>query len=152
MVILANDMTSHKHLYNEYQLPIILAKGDARGLPHKISGKKTVINMASPTVLTSAAMHFEQTLLLPSASLCSSSPREASLCAAIAGATVVHAILLNVSDNGECPSSPQSPITDSRPSTDSIRSAASTIAYDMMTYYSGNQTGKEPGLLPAPYY
>lgn len=22
----------------------------------------------------------------------------------------------------------------------------------MMTYYTGNQTGKEPGLLPAPYY
>lgn len=37
-------------------------------------------------------------------------------------------------------------------STESIRSAASTIAYGMMTYYTGNQTGKEPGLLPAPYY
>ena len=36
--------------------------------------------------------------------------------------------------------------------TDSIRTAASTIAYNMMTYYTGNFTGNEPGLLPQPYY
>ena len=38
------------------------------------------------------------------------------------------------------------------PLPDSIRSAASTIAYGMMSYYVGNQTGKEPGLLYPPYY
>lgn len=37
-------------------------------------------------------------------------------------------------------------------SLDSIRNAASTVAYGMMTYYTGNQTGKEPGLLSPPYY
>ncbi|KAK5736208.1 hypothetical protein LTR17_007548 [Elasticomyces elasticus] len=34
----------------------------------------------------------------------------------------------------------------------SIRSAASTIAHGMMSYYSGNVTGGTPGLLPGPYY
>ena len=33
---------------------------------------------------------------------------------------------------------------------DSIKSATSTLAYDMMTYYSGNQSGQVPGLLPGP--
>ncbi|KAJ5046367.1 uncharacterized protein L3040_003611 [Drepanopeziza brunnea f. sp. 'multigermtubi'] len=37
-------------------------------------------------------------------------------------------------------------------STDSIKSAASTIAYGMMKYYTGNNTGDNPGNLPAPYY
>ncbi|KIV92792.1 hypothetical protein PV10_04058 [Exophiala mesophila] len=35
-------------------------------------------------------------------------------------------------------------------SVDSVRSTASTLAYDMMTYYSGNQSGQVPGLLPGP--
>lgn len=35
---------------------------------------------------------------------------------------------------------------------DSIRSAASTIAYDLVTFYSGNNTGDVPGNLPDPYY
>jgi mannan endo-1,6-alpha-mannosidase len=35
-------------------------------------------------------------------------------------------------------------------SMDSIRAATSTLAYDMMTYYSGNQSGQIPGLLPGP--
>ena len=35
-------------------------------------------------------------------------------------------------------------------SADSIKSVTSTLAYDMMTYYSGNQTGSTPGLLPGP--
>ncbi|KAF1348627.1 glycoside hydrolase [Delphinella strobiligena] len=35
---------------------------------------------------------------------------------------------------------------------DSIKSAASTVAYGMMKYYSGNKTGQIPGLLPGPYY
>jgi hypothetical protein len=32
----------------------------------------------------------------------------------------------------------------------SIKSVASTIAYDMMTYYKGNLSGQIPGLLPPP--
>ncbi|EXJ60839.1 hypothetical protein A1O7_04992 [Cladophialophora yegresii CBS 114405] len=35
-------------------------------------------------------------------------------------------------------------------SMDSVKSVTSTLAYDMMTYYSGNQTGGIPGLLPGP--
>ncbi|KAJ5642463.1 Mannan endo-1-6-alpha-mannosidase DCW1 [Penicillium lividum] len=37
-------------------------------------------------------------------------------------------------------------------SEDSIRSAASTIAYDLVTFYTGNNTGDVPGNLPDPYY
>ncbi|KAH8648937.1 glycoside hydrolase family 76 protein [Tricladium varicosporioides] len=33
---------------------------------------------------------------------------------------------------------------------DSIKNAAATIAYDMMTYYKGNLTGGIPGVLPGP--
>lgn len=32
----------------------------------------------------------------------------------------------------------------------SIKSAASTIAYDLMTYYKGNTSGGIPGVLPGP--
>ncbi|KAI1362320.1 glycoside hydrolase family 76 protein [Xylaria arbuscula] len=35
-------------------------------------------------------------------------------------------------------------------SNDDIRSAAKTLAYDLMSYYSGNESGKTPGLLPGP--
>lgn len=35
-------------------------------------------------------------------------------------------------------------------SMDSIKSATSSLAFDMMSYYSGNQTGQTPGLLPGP--
>lgn len=34
----------------------------------------------------------------------------------------------------------------------SIKSAASTIAYGLMKYYTGNNTGDVPGNLPSPYY
>jgi mannan endo-1,6-alpha-mannosidase len=34
----------------------------------------------------------------------------------------------------------------------SIKKAASTIAYDMVKYYTGNNTGDVPGNLPNPYY
>ena len=34
----------------------------------------------------------------------------------------------------------------------SIKRAASTAAYDMMKYYTGNRTGDTPGNLPDPYY
>lgn len=33
---------------------------------------------------------------------------------------------------------------------DSIKSVAATIAYDMMTYYKGNQSGQIVGVLPGP--
>jgi mannan endo-1,6-alpha-mannosidase len=35
-------------------------------------------------------------------------------------------------------------------SADSVKSVTSSLAYDMMTYYSGNKTGATPGLLPGP--
>lgn len=35
---------------------------------------------------------------------------------------------------------------------DSIKSAARIVAYDMMSYYTDNSTGGTPGNLPAPYY
>lgn len=35
-------------------------------------------------------------------------------------------------------------------SKDSVKSATSQIAYDMMTYYKGNLTGQVPGILPGP--
>ena len=34
----------------------------------------------------------------------------------------------------------------------SIKRAASTAAFDMMTWYTGNRTGDTPGNLPDPYY
>ncbi|RFU78444.1 glycosyl hydrolase family 76 [Trichoderma arundinaceum] len=34
----------------------------------------------------------------------------------------------------------------------SIKSGASTIAYGLMKYYNGNETGEIPGVLPEPYY
>ena len=37
-------------------------------------------------------------------------------------------------------------------SPNSIKQAASTVAYDMMKYYTGNNTGDIPGNLPNPYY
>ena len=35
-------------------------------------------------------------------------------------------------------------------SPDSVKSVTSSLAYDMMTFYSGNTTGNVPGLLPGP--
>ena len=37
-----------------------------------------------------------------------------------------------------------------RPVAESIKKAASDVAYDLMLYYEGNQTGKVPGILPGP--
>jgi mannan endo-1,6-alpha-mannosidase len=34
----------------------------------------------------------------------------------------------------------------------SIKQAASTVAYGMMKYYKGNESGQIPGILPQPYY
>ncbi len=36
--------------------------------------------------------------------------------------------------------------------TDGLKSATSTIAYDMVSFYKGNLTGMIPGELPGPYY
>lgn len=46
----------------------------------------------------------------------------------------------------------QAAITLDLGSSESIKKAASTIAYDLMTYYTGNRTGDTPGNLPDPYY
>jgi mannan endo-1,6-alpha-mannosidase len=46
----------------------------------------------------------------------------------------------------------ESAITLDISSTASIKTAASTIAYDLMAYYTGNNTGDVPGNLPSPYY
>ncbi|KAH8601277.1 glycoside hydrolase family 76 protein [Bisporella sp. PMI_857] len=37
-------------------------------------------------------------------------------------------------------------------STDSIKRAASTVAFDLMSYYTGNETGGIPGILPQPHF
>ena len=37
-------------------------------------------------------------------------------------------------------------------SASSIKEASSTIAYGMMSFYTGNNTGDNPGNLPQPYY
>ena len=37
-------------------------------------------------------------------------------------------------------------------STESLKAASGTVAYGMMKYYSGNETGNWPGNLPSPYY
>lgn len=34
----------------------------------------------------------------------------------------------------------------------SIKQAASTVVYDLMSFYTGNRTGDVPGNLPDPYY
>lgn len=34
---------------------------------------------------------------------------------------------------------------------DSIKAGASTIAYGLVKYYNGNETGQVPGELPQPY-
>ncbi len=35
---------------------------------------------------------------------------------------------------------------------DSVKKAASTIAFGLMKYYTGNNTGDVPGNLPDPYF
>ncbi len=37
-------------------------------------------------------------------------------------------------------------------SASSVKEAASTIVYDMLSVYTGNNTGDNPGNLPPPYY
>lgn len=35
---------------------------------------------------------------------------------------------------------------------DSVKSAADTVAYGLVKFYTGNNTGDNPGQLPDPYY
>ena len=53
---------------------------------------------------------------------------------ALLGFVTVHAIQVNID------------------SASSIKDASSTIAYDMLSTYTGNLTGDNPGNLPEPYY
>ena len=76
-----------------------------------------------------------------------------ALYAAILASVAVNAVNLIVTDEGTWP------ITKSKCYTAdwgaaSIKGAAGTVAYKLMTYYTGNQTGNEAnvGLLPKPYY
>ncbi|GAM88123.1 hypothetical protein ANO11243_061540 [Dothideomycetidae sp. 11243] len=55
-------------------------------------------------------------------------------CSALLAASLVSGITLNVDDHN------------------SIKAAASTMAYKMVEFYPGNKTGGEPGLLGSPYY
>ena len=87
-----------------------------------------------------------------------------ALGALIYGGKAVHGIELDLSDTSKISSSPRfleaslnletlrSTLLTESCSLDSIKQAASTVAYDMMTYYTGNQTGQPVGLLPSPYY
>ena len=88
-----------------------------------------------------------------------------ALGALIFGGRAVQGIQLDLSDTGTILSSSEcrnyvlnsttsalKPLTSFCSSLDSIKQAASTIAYGMMTYYTGNQTGQPVGLLPNPYY
>ena len=54
------------------------------------------------------------------------------LLASLSGTQRAHAITVDISDP------------------DSLKSAMSNIAYNMVTYYTGNQSGQVPGLLPGP--
>lgn len=44
----------------------------------------------------------------------------------------------------------KNPMLISSPSADAIRQTAATLAWDMMQYYNGNETGQTPGILPGP--
>ncbi|KAF9873107.1 cell wall glycosyl hydrolase [Colletotrichum karsti] len=61
-------------------------------------------------------------------------PALSTLTAGLSLATAVNAIDVTWTDN------------------ESIKSAASTIAYGLVKYYTGNNTGDTPGNLPDPYY
>ena len=87
--------------------------------------------------------------------------------ALMCGGMTVQGIQLDLSDTGKKSPSPSScrrkhgwtyqlpvfqSLTRSCSLPDSIKQAASTIAYGMMAYYNGNVTGQPVGLLPPPYY
>lgn len=64
----------------------------------------------------------------------------------------VQAIKLDVTSTGTSPTVQALSIAGANRSTDSIKGAARTVADGLMKFYTGNQTGQTPGLLPAPYY
>lgn len=62
------------------------------------------------------------------------------------------AIELNVDDNGTQPRPVMLlALTNIHPA-GSMKKAASTAAYGLVRYYTGNNTGDTPGNLPDPYY
>ena len=69
--------------------------------------------------------------------------------ASLAANSVVQAIDLDTTNPSELVHFIRIPCTWQCPA--SIKTAAATIAYDMMKYYTGNTTGSV-GLLPKPYY
>ena len=74
--------------------------------------------------------------------------------AALFVCSVVQAIELKINDTSKlCTPIPKLQAT-YFDHTDSIKNAAATIAFDMMSYYTGNQTDNKGnvGLLPSPYY
>jgi len=73
------------------------------------------------------------------------------LSGSLAATLAVQALVLNVTDDGSC-LAPSIWRNSNIGTIDSIRSTAATIAHNMMSYYTGNQTGSEPGGLPPPYY
>ncbi|KAL2074012.1 hypothetical protein VTL71DRAFT_7790 [Oculimacula yallundae] len=73
----------------------------------------------------------------------------AAICASCFQTT--NAIDLDVTSTGP-PLSPSTPVSPKLIPSDSIKAASSKIAYGMMSYYTGNHTGDNPGNLPAPYY
>ena len=72
------------------------------------------------------------------------------------GGHAVHALDLDITDAGKCGSTDiflgTLPANHLLLRLDSIKSAASNAAHNLMSYYTGNQTGQVPGLLPLPYY
>ncbi|KAI6708730.1 hypothetical protein B2J93_1293 [Marssonina coronariae] len=79
-----------------------------------------------------------------------------AILASLAGSQVVNALTLDLSSPGKwqwcAPWTANSLDLLAYVSSDSIKSVSSTLAFDMMTYYNGNQTGGTPGNLPPPYY
>jgi mannan endo-1,6-alpha-mannosidase len=72
--------------------------------------------------------------------------------ALLASGRMVQAITLDLSSPGMSPHPSLGSNSNLNNLPDSIKSAARTIAFDMMSYYNGNSTGNIPGNLPGPYY
>ncbi|KAI1861203.1 uncharacterized protein JN550_011025 [Neoarthrinium moseri] len=74
--------------------------------------------------------------------------RAAGVLGLLAGAT--RAIQVDFSSDGRVTQHLSKSKTNSKP--DSIKSTASTIAFGLLKYYTGNNTGDVPGNLPDPYF
>lgn len=71
---------------------------------------------------------------------------------AIAAVSLVQAIEMSVTDTGGSFEVPSVVARSRRAFKDSIKAAASTIAFNLMSYYTGNKTGDSPGVFPQPPY